>query len=68
MVYVASTQHVVVYVKGSIMPLSIQDVKSENNKLIKSVDLLAKTIIPESNKPFINIYNDGTVDRKIVLE
>tara|TARA_B100000767_G_scaffold153747_1_gene144574 strand:+ start:2905 stop:4227 length:1323 start_codon:yes stop_codon:yes gene_type:complete len=68
MVYVGSTQHEVVYVKGSIMPLSIQDVKSENKKLIKSVDLLAKTITSERNKPFINIYNDGSVERKIVVE
>jgi len=68
MVYVASTQHEVVYVKGSIMPLLIQDVKSENKKLIKSEDLLGKTIIPENNKPFLNIYNDGTVERKIIVE
>jgi len=68
MVYVASTQHEVVYVKGSIIPLAIQDVKNTNKQLIKSVDLLGKTIVPESNKPFLNIYNNGTVERKIIIE
>lgn len=68
MVYVASTQHEVVYVKGAIMPLSIQDVKNTEKQLLKSVDFLGKSIVPESNKPFINIYKDGTVERKIVVE
>ena len=68
MVYVASTQHEVVYVKGSLMPLSIQDVKSTNKQLLKSVDLLGKTVVPGNNKPFLNIYNDGTVERKVIME
>ena len=68
MVYVASTQHEVVYLKGAIMPLSIQDVISTERQLLKSVDFLGKSIVPESNKPFINIYKDGTVERKIVVE
>ena len=68
MVYVASTQHEVIYVKGSLIPLSIQDVKSTNKQLIKSVDLLGKTVVPGNNKPFLNIYNDGTVERKVIFE
>jgi hypothetical protein len=57
-------------VYAPLMSVSAINEASDSNekKLLKSVNLLGKTIIPESNKPFINIYNDGTVDRKIVLE
>jgi len=45
-----------------------ENLSSGDKKLLKSVDLLGKTVIPESNMPFINIYNDGSVERKIVVE
>lgn len=43
-------------------------VQFQDKKLFKSVDLLGKTIVPESNKPFLNIYKDGTVERKVIVE
>jgi hypothetical protein len=39
-----------------------------NKQLLKSVDLLGQEIVPESNKPYINIYKDGSVERKIIIE
>ena len=39
-----------------------------NKKLLKSIDLLGKEIVPENNKPHINIYKDGSVERKIIIE
>ena len=41
---------------------------SNERKLLKTVNLLVENVTPESNMPFINIYNDGSVERKIVVE
>jgi len=69
-VYSASTAKEVHFVYAPLMSVSAINEASDSNekKLLKSVNLLGKTIIPESNKPFINIYNDGSIERKIVLE
>jgi len=40
----------------------------QNRKLEKAVDILGRDINPEKNKPFIEIYNDGTVEKKIIIE
>ena len=37
-------------------------------KLIKVVDVLGRKIIPKSNTPFIEIYNDGSVEKKVIIE
>ena len=36
--------------------------------LIKSIDILGRDVNPEKNKPFIEIYNDGTVEKKMIIE
>jgi hypothetical protein len=48
--------------------VSINELNSPNRKVVKTVDFLGKTITPEGNKPFLNIYNDGSVERKIIIE
>jgi len=45
-----------------------EDSNPQDKRLLKSVDLLGKTITPGSNKLFLNIYKDGTVERKIIIE
>ena len=69
-VYTASTQHEVHFVYGPLMYVTAINEASDSNdrKLLKTVNLLGENVTPESNKPFINIYNDGSVERKIVLE
>jgi len=69
-VYSAANAQEVHFVYGPLMYVAAINEASDSNdkKLLKSVDLLGKTVIPESNKPFINIYNDGSVERKIVVE
>jgi hypothetical protein len=69
-VYTGSTQHEVHFVYGPLMSVSaVNEAPASNDKkLLKTVNLLGKTVLPESNKPFINIYNDGSVERKIVVE
>jgi hypothetical protein len=39
-----------------------------NRKLKKKVDLLGKESKPKKNIPFIEIYDDGTVEKKIIIE
>ena len=41
---------------------------NSNRELVKVVDVLGRDINPEKNKPFIEIYNDGTVEKKIIIE
>ena len=69
-VYSASNAQEVHFVCGPLMYVSaINEAPDPNDKkLLKTVNLLGKTIMPKSNKPFINIYNDGSVERKIVIE
>ena len=69
-VYSAVNAQEVHFVYGPLMHVTAINEASDSNdkKLLKSVDLLGKTVTPESNKPFINIYNDGSVERKVILE
>jgi hypothetical protein len=69
-VYTASTAHEVHFVYSSLMFVSaVNELGGMGNKqLLKSIDLLGRKVIPESNKPHINIYKDGSVERKIVVE
>jgi hypothetical protein len=41
---------------------------NSNRELEKVVDILGREINPQKNKPFIEIYNDGTVEKKIIIE
>ena len=69
-VYSAANAKQVHFVYAPLMSVSAINEASDSNekKLIKSVNLLGKNVIPENNMPFMNVYNDGTVERKIVLE
>ena len=39
-----------------------------NRKLQKTVDILGKEIKPKTNTPLIEIYDDGTVEKRIIFE
>ena len=70
-VYSAFTAKEVHFLYGPLINVvaAINEASDSNDKkLLKTVNLLGKTVIPESNMPFINIYNDGSMERKIVLE
>jgi|SaaInlLV_10m_DNA_1039704.scaffolds.fasta_scaffold01118_12 hypothetical protein len=38
------------------------------NKIIKIIDYSGKEIVDESKIPFIKIFDDGSVERKIIIE
>ena len=41
---------------------------NSNRELEKVIDILGRDVNPEKNKPLIEIYNDGTVEKKIIIE
>jgi len=42
-------------------------VVERNKKLIKTIDFLGRELIPQPNVPFIEIYDDGSVEKKMVM-
>jgi hypothetical protein len=38
------------------------------NKITKTISLLGKETKPQTNTPFIEIYDDGTVEKRIIVE
>ena len=41
---------------------------SSNRKIEKSVDILGRETKPQPNTPFIEIYDDGSVDKKLIID
>jgi len=42
--------------------------KEANNRLVRIIDLLGQETTYKKNTPFFYIYNDGTVEKRIVIE
>ena len=65
----ASTQHDVhfVFVELSNVGL-INELNLPSTKVVKTIDLLARDVNPGINKPFINIYKNGRIERKLIIE
>ena len=49
-------------------PTGIDNFVVENKRLIKIVDILGRQNREDKNKPLFHIYDDGTIEKKIVLE
>lgn len=47
---------------------SIESPVNLNRKLIKRIDFLGRKIKPNPNTPFIEIYDDGSIEKKIIIE
>jgi len=47
---------------------SIGDINLSNKKLLKVIDVLGRNANGDKNKPLFYIYDDGTVEKKIILE
>jgi hypothetical protein len=47
---------------------AVEEISTNNKELTKVTDLLGREIKPEINTPFIKIYNDGTVEQRIIME
>ena len=71
LVYLNSSQHKIVYVNAAFDELSniieINNMRFNQNNVVK-IDLLGREIINGNNKPFLYIHDDGTVEKKIIIE
>ncbi len=47
---------------------SVEEESTKNAKLIKIVDVLGREVKQKTNAPLFYIYEDGTVEKKIVIE
>jgi hypothetical protein len=52
---------------GSISNISFLDEQNKNKELIKVTDLFGRET-KQTNKPLLYIYDDGTVEKRIVIE
>ena len=43
-------------------------INTSKGKLIRIVDILGKEVNEKRNTPLFYIYNDGTVEKKIIIE
>ena len=41
---------------------------SSNRKLVKVVEILGRETKPQTNTPIIEIYDDGSVEKKVIIE
>jgi hypothetical protein len=61
-----------IFIDNTSVPTAIQDELlihfNTNRKLLKLVDILGREITPKPNHPFFIIYDDGTVEKRIILE
>ena len=47
---------------------AVEEINTNNKELTKITDLLGREIKPKINRPFIKIYDDGTVEQSIIME
>ncbi|MBC8266886.1 MAG: prolyl oligopeptidase family serine peptidase [Flavobacteriales bacterium] len=47
---------------------AIDEMKNINKKLLKITDILGRETIPTKNTPLFYIYDDGTVEKKIIID
>lgn len=46
----------------------ILELEQEEKELVKIVDFMGREVIPTTNSPFIYIYSDGSVVKKVIIE
>tara|TARA_B110000908_G_C10182884_1_gene416563 strand:+ start:29 stop:1306 length:1278 start_codon:yes stop_codon:yes gene_type:complete len=63
------TNVILIKTNGNGIPISTFNIPiNPNRKLQKTVDMLGKETKPKPNTPLIEIYDDGTVEKRIVIE
>jgi len=48
--------------------VSVENITIQNKKLVRITDLLGREVKKIRNTPLFYIYDDGTVEKKIILE
>lgn len=54
--------------QGSVTSKTEIPLPNPNRKLDKTIDILGKETKPQPNTPLIEIYDDGTVEKKVIIE
>lgn len=54
--------------QGNVVPTFEIPVSVVNRKLEKTIGILGREVKPTTNSPFIEIYDDGTVEKKVIIE
>ena len=49
-------------------PIGIEDIQNTDRQLFKIVDILGRDAKGKKNQPLFYIYDDGKVEKKIILE
>ena len=47
---------------------SVSEINTTKKELIKITDILGKNTIPTTNTPLFYMYNDGSVEQKIIIK
>jgi len=70
LVYLDYSQHSIIYVKASYDGVNnINELNNiQSNNIIKITDLLGREVKGKKNEPRFYIYDDGTVEKRIVIE
>jgi len=56
------------YFSNNCPPLTLTQEYTKNNKPFKVADLLGRETKGKKNKPLFYIYDDGSVEKKIIIE
>ncbi len=49
-------------------PMGIKNIKSNKKQFLKVIDMLGRNVKGTKNTPVFYIYDDGTVEKKIIIE
>ena len=52
----------------NVIVSAVEEISTNNKELTKVTDLLGREIKPKINRSFIKIYDDGTVEKRIIIE
>ena len=54
--------------QGNITSTLYHSLPNSNRKLKMTIDILGKETKPQPNTPIIEIYDDGSVEKKLIVE
>ena len=56
------------FIINSSIVSEMSDISNQSKRLNRITDLLGQVVLPSSNKPLLFIYDDGTVEKKIIIK
>jgi hypothetical protein len=56
------------YISSNQSATTVNNIYNKSKSLIKVIDILGQETTPKSNTPLFYLYDDGTVEKKIIIE